>query len=332
MTAFALNTVDDLWALWGALPVTRLRYPLPGGGATLDLSGLTRRLQGAVQQQCCAKLGENQDGNRLPCVDSPGRACAVAAQQGDMDEGRHCDVDWAFPLNKGQQSWRCARIFLRWNVLHQSLDVLLLGAVQEGLLFFVNSFFTDELSGHAGQLQAAHVPLAQLWPAVHSADTAIDWRLSTPWVMGNTGHLVRGRSAAKESASITSADVTFMLASSLAQRGYKLTALAVSHTMPHLAAEQVAAVCKSARDLGRAALANGLQLTDSDLQVVHNPRVSRSTLQTTGQRTQVPYRALHGRFRGNISAAAWPWAALAWVMGSGEGADEGWGALEVGWD
>ena len=143
MTAFALNTVADLWALWGALPITRLRYPLPDGSPPINLAGLTRRLQGAVQQQCCVNLGANQAGSGLPCVDTVQRACAVAAQQGDLQGdakgATHCDVDWAFPLDKGKQSWRCARIFLRWNVVHQSLDVLLLGAVQESLIFFVRA-------------------------------------------------------------------------------------------------------------------------------------------------------------------------------------------------
>ena len=312
MPASHVSPTQDVWAIWAPLPITRLRYPVLRWPSGLDPCILSRTLQGRVWQQVCTQF--------TPCVEQAARRCMRASE--------NCNADWAFPLNlvNGKARFRMATVFVRWQPALSVLDILSFGLPREEIVLCIDREVRARFADDVAAVQPSVATLGELCP---SRAGELLLHTLTPWVAGNVpigqDMAARGETLAEY--------YFFKLRVNLADRAYKLTALALDADLGSvdLPLAQRKAICLASNRAAEVTLIDGLLLSDAQLSYNTIYRPSVSTELGRDMCTIVPYQVIEGRFTLRFNCAAWPWLALMQVCGSGESADEGWGAVNGVW-
>ena len=302
---------SELWALWGAIPLVRLRARVNGRPSGLDMVALTRKVQGWMWRNTCASAD-------APCADPGASGRCKHAQDG-------CAANRAFPLNLVTgKTYQMASVFLRWNQAAAAIDVLALGEPDEALHPALGHALFTALGGKHAPVEPQLVTVASSFPL---REGVVGFETVTPWSAGAADR----HHPAPRTALELNQFFHYRLLASLAHRGYKLTALALAMgaagTLP--TPEQSKATCLAALALGRRVLATDCELVQAELRsttVVSLP--SASGRWRTGGQPRAVYLPITGRFTLRATRDAWPWLALMQLCGSGENADEGWGALD----
>jgi len=297
----------DVWALWGALSVVQLQYPLRGALDKIDGCVLSKQFQGAVWRSnlCLARAcGE--------------RACIDGQEGHCLRVNEKCLSNRAFPMRLlgGKMPHQMASVFVRPQTNDHRLDVIIIGPFESSLVLEIDRLTQDVLGDWVGPVAPHYATLAEMFP---TRSGCLRFVCTTPWVVVfgsiETELHRHGQTLLQF--------FEFKLKESLAQRGYKLSALALDwqpQGQP-LTLPERQAICTRARNIGRITLDQGLKLGTSEL----TTRQLREKSASNGN--PIPHGVIEGWFELEVQASAWPWIALLLLAGGGNMTDEGWGSV-----
>jgi hypothetical protein len=288
----------DLAALWGALPVAALRYPMDRLPPGIGILALNNQLRGAAWRERCA----SEQGT--PCVERHA-PCEFSGL------GR-CRADALYPVYEGggAPQWRMATLFVQWRPRAGELRLLALGESACDELVWASQLLHSRFGLQNGEPVDMRC-LGDLVPAYGRV-----WSLDfvTPWLIGKE----RSRdSHLRHVPTLTEDRVVAKLYEGLSARAHKLTALCLHDTLSQRLGGHLA------RYVTDAVLAHSVVVREMDITPI--------TLEAAVLGRDKPYDglALVGQLVLEIAEPALPWLGLLDACGIGENGDKGFGQVEL---